>query len=565
MSVSAPAAPLSPVPTVLEDAIRALAKALRAMQLYLPNNPTRAQAIEQSRAAFARVWQHAAHVELAIRETALVWETLIVYQDLERGTDGLPWLLHRDGLRMLSLHAGFESTSLDALLAILQRARSAASDEDDLVTMLWVADLEGIEYRHVELDGTVDFAPAGGERGSGDGVASPNLPPLAVPGAETSMPAAEAPPGIVRMEDFDSTLYFLEPREVAYLQEELKREYAEDQRQQALSILFDIVETAGTDDAAAVALAHIDQLLLECLSLGEYNHVGYVLRESAATLRRGEHTDAVAETLRELPARLSEPAAMGQLLQALDEGVRAPVPSLLESLFSELRPSALLSLVTWLGSASASPSRAAIERASLRLASANTGELAQLLEHPDAGVVRGAVRVAAQLATPAAVPGLSRVLRGDDAKLRMDAVSALADIGSPGALQALERGIEDVDRDVRVATCRAIATRRHAGALPRLAQALRRKELRTSDLGEKMALFEAYGTLCGDAGVAELDALLNARGLIGSKEPAEVRACAARALGLIGTALSIDALQRAADTKDVVVRSAVARALRGGN
>jgi HEAT repeat protein len=237
---------------------------------------------------------------------------------------------------------------------------------------------------------------------------------------------------------------------------------------------------------------------------------------------------------------------------------------LLESLFNELRPSALLPLVTWLGSATASPARAAIERASLRLAGANTSELAQLLEHTDASVVRGALRVAAQLATPAAVPGLSRVLRGEDAKLRMEAVSALADIGSPGALQALERGIDDTERDVRVATYRAIAARKHSGAMPRLAQALRRKELRTTDLGEKMALFEAYGTLCGNDGVSELDALLNARGLLGAKEPAELRACAARALGLIATPLAYDALQRAADTKDVVVRSAVARALRGG-
>jgi HEAT repeat protein len=78
-----------------------------------------------------------------------------------------------------------------------------------------------------------------------------------------------------------------------------------------------------------------------------------------------------------------------------------------------------------------------------------------------------------------------------------------------------------------------------------------------------MALFEAFGTLCGDAGVVELDGLLNARGLIGAREPTEVRACAARALGLIGTKAARSALQRAADSKDMVVRSAVTRAQRG--
>lgn len=563
--MSAPVAQTAPAFAAVEDALRALAKAQRAMQLYLPNNATRAQALDQARTAFSRIWTHTSVVTLDIQESSFLWEERVIYQDLERGSEGLPWLLYRDGLRGLTFHAGFEAAELELLLTVLQRARTASADEDDLVTLLWVADLTGIEYRHVELDGMVDFALSPGERGTNSGVAARDLPPLAVPAEETTPPGEGAPPGLVRVEDFESTLYFLEPREVSYLQEELKREYTEDQRRHVFSILFDIVELPEAAIAAMQALGFIDQLLLECLAMGDYEQVGYVLRESQATLRRGDHAEAVAVALRELPSRLSEPAAMGQLLQALDEGARAPVASLLENLFAELRPTALLPLVSWLGAANASPARAAIERASLRLAGAHTGELSQLLEHADAAVVRGALRIAAQLATPAAVPGLSRVLRGDDPKLRVEAVAALSDIGSPGALQALERGIDDTDRDVRVATSRAIATRKHAGALPRLAQAIRRKELRAADLGEKMALFEAYGTLCGDAGVSELDGLLNARGMLGAREPAEVRACAARALGLIATPLAIESLQRAADTKDVVVRSAVARAIRGGN
>ena len=548
--------------TAVEDALRALAKAQRALQLYLPNSPTRAQAIEQARDAFARIWHFVPSVELEIRESSFAWEQRVVYHDLERGTEGLPWLLHRDGLRALTLHAGFETGELEPLLLVLQRARTAAADEDDLVTLLWVADLTGIEFRHVELASIADFTTSDGERG-GQGVASRDQRPLAVLAVETQSVGEGPPPGMIRVEDFESTLYFLEPREVAYLQEELKREYTEDQRHNALRILFDLVELPVAGDAPRRALEYIDQLLLECLGLGDYAQVSYVLREAASVLNRGDHSGVIAETLRALPGRLSEPAVMGQLLQALDEGTRAPVPSILESLFAELRPTALAPLAGWLGVATASPARASIERASLRLAAAHTCELARLLEDDDPAVVRGAVRIAAQLATPVAVPGLARVLRSNDAKLRADAVAALADIGSPGALQALERGVDDADRDVRVATYRAISAGKYTSALPRLAQAVRRKELRSADLGEKVAIFEAYGTLCGDAGVVELDGLLNSRGLLGAKEPPETRACAARALALVGTPLAIAALQRATDTKDIVVRGAVARALRG--
>jgi HEAT repeat protein len=205
-----------------------------------------------------------------------------------------------------------------------------------------------------------------------------------------------------------------------------------------------------------------------------------------------------------------------------------------------------------------------VERASLRLAGAHTAELSRLLEQADLGVVRGALKLATQLATPATVPGLSRVLRSSEQRMRLDAVNALANVGSPGAMQALERAIEDPDREVRVAIYRAIAARKHAPSLPRLLAVLRSKEARVTDLGEKMALFEAFGILCGDAGVAELDAILNSKGLLGAKEPPEFRACAARALGMIGTPLAITALGRASDAKEVVVRSAVTRAMREG-
>ena len=70
-------------------------------------------------------------------------------------------------------------------------------------------------------------------------------------------------------------------------------------------------------------------------------------------------------------------------------------------------------------------------------------------------------------------------------------------------------------------------------------------------------------SLCGDAGIALLDGMLNGKSMFGRREDAELRACAAVALGRIGSAEARASLQRAATEKDVVVRNAVGRALRG--
>lgn len=207
-------------------------------------------------------------------------------------------------------------------------------------------------------------------------------------------------------------------------------------------------------------------------------------RTLAATSRRGELAPELAEALQALPARLSDAAVMTQLLQSLDRRARTPVASWFEGLFTELRPIALAPFVAWLGTAGASPARAAVEQASLRLAGAHTGVLAQLLEHDMDAVVRCAVRLVSQLGTPAAVLGLGRLLRGDNAALRAEAVGALAEISSPGALQALVRALDDSARDVRVAALRVIDSQRFSGAMPRLLEAIRRKESRQADLGK---------------------------------------------------------------------------------
>ena len=70
------------------------------------------------------------------------------------------------------------------------------------------------------------------------------------------------------------------------------------------------------------------------------------------------------------------------------------------------------------------------------------------------------------------------------------------------------------------------------------------------------------GTSC-NGGVATLDQMLNGKSLFGRREDAELRACAAVALGRVGTPDAQAALRQAANEKDVVVRNAVARALRG--
>ncbi len=199
-----------------------------------------------------------------------------------------------------------------------------------------------------------------------------------------------------------------------------------------------------------------------------------------------------------------------------------------------------------------------------RLAAANVDRVVAAIGSSDAAAVKEAVTLTGKLKLLQAVPALVGVAGAHaERAIRLGAVQALAEIGSPGAMQGLERTLEDDDREVRLAAVRVLSQRQHRASLGRISTMVQGKSVRAADLTEKMAFFEAYGALVGEEGVAILDAMLNGGGFLKKREAPEVRACAAMALGRIGTPAAQAALRRAEGTKEALVRNAVARALRG--
>lgn len=547
----------TPFPSaVVEEMLRLLDKAVRAHQLYLPNNPMYLRSIELLAKSFAAIWKETEEIALSVTDTQLRWEGVAVMSVPEKASDSLPWLFYKDGIRELRLLRGFEQGEIVGLLDILQRVRHASPDEDDLLTMLWEKDFVHLRYRYVDL--TSD------QVASVDTVASPHRVDHVPPPAE--METMDSPrAGVVNLEDFDATLYFLDEKEIEYLRSEVRTEYERDLRSDVLAMLLDICELQTDEKVRSEICAVLDSLILHLLSAQQFRSVAFLLREVAVTTQRAPTLQpAHRAVLSQLPERLSAPGALAQLLQALDLAEELPPQEDLSELFEQLRPAALETVFLWLGRFQNPRLRVLLENAASRLAASNTSELVRLIAAPDKSVAIEAIRRAGALKTAAAVAPLAKVLTEPDPALRLAAVQALAEIGSAGAMQLLERAVDDADRDVRVATARALTARTYRPSLPRIEAAIRGKALRDADLTEKIAFFEAFGTLCGDAGVGLLDSILNAKSFLGRRDDTELRACAATALGRIGTPVATDSLRRASVGKDIVVRNAVSKALRGG-
>jgi HEAT repeat protein len=550
-----PAPPFASAP--VEELARLFVRAIRAHQLYLPNNPIYKGAIDGLRGGFAPIWANIDELTLAVSETDFRWFGHVVLQEGAKSADSLPWLFFKDGIRELQFLPGFETDELPTLLDIMQRIRKASPEEEDLLTLLWEGDFSLLKYRYVDL-GLEAAAPLA----DGSDVTPPERVDTQQIRQETE---ASKTPGVIDLADFDATLYFLDESEIDYLRGEIKREYEADLRQNVVGILFDIFEQQSSPAVRAEICDILENLILHLLSAGRFRNVGYLLREANQAANRIADLPPEARTrLTSLPQRLSTPDALGQLLQALDDAAELPPQQELAELFEQLQPSALSPALSWLNRLQNPRLKVMLEQSIGRLAASNTTELIRLINSQDRAVAAEAMRRSGALKTPAAVGPLGKILNDGDTDLRQIAVQALSEIGSAGALQALERAVEDEARDVRVAAARALAARAYRAALPRVEGVIKGRGVREADLTEKMAFFELYGSLCGDPGVDYLDNLLNGKGFLGRREDAELRACAAMALGRIGTAKASSALRKAAQEKDVVVRNAVTKALRGG-
>jgi HEAT repeat protein len=542
--------------TQVSELIQTVAKALRAFQMYMPNNPIYQRAIQNVRAAFQPIWAATDEILIHVVETELVWEDQVVYRQANKA-ESLAWSLFKDGMRELTIHKGAEDEELPRLLAIINQARFLATDAgDDLLTLLWAHEFQLIQHQFVDL-----FGEGGGATPEPSGATAGGDSTPAERKAQAAQEAQARPEGVVAVDEFDSTLYFLDEGEMGYVATELEAEYRRDVRTSALDILFDLMEVNSDEKTRDEILSILEQLFPNFLNSRDFRAAAAVLRETKQLKEKSlGFAPAHIQRLGAFTSSLSEPATVGQLLQSLDEASGLGVDTHAAEVIKELRASALEPLVGWLPSLSSAPLRKTLEEVIDRLAGSNTAEVHRLLK-TDSPALEGIIALCGRLALHQAVPGLAETLGHAKASIRLATVQTLGLLGTPGAMSLVDRAIDDADKAVRIAAVRLVGSRGYKGALKRVEPVVLGKS-KDMDLTEKMAFFEAYGSIAGANGLKALSAILLQRGLLRMKEPADTRACAAMALGRIRTPEARDILQRATEDKELVVRNAVNRALR---
>ena len=544
-----------------------LAKALRAFQLYDDNNPVRKRFVTSLREAFEQLWQEVEGLNLSVEEHRIVLVGEQVYENSSR-SDSLAFLLYKDGIRDITFLPGVEGQELDQILSVLQRAKLLKSAEgDDLLTMLWEQDLEFFTCRSVDqiaegaelptaqaeeeraglaqvLEGEVEDEKAKDDAGKDEAEAGEDGPPPKVG------------------QDFSPTLYALDPDEKEKLRQALAAEMSRDVRHYVLAALFDRLEEAENPGRKSEILKILRELMPSLLSRGAVESAADVLEELAAARAEPGVLDEVRQgECDRLLDDLSSVETVEELVRGLQDGTIDVPVDVLGRLLKFLRPSALPALLQAAEQEEMPGLKDTLRGAVHGIAEENREAVLTLLEHMNPVLTSGAVRLVGEMGITEAAPKLAGLMVHPEMAVRLSLIGAAQLLREASTTEMLVGALSDEESEVRVAAAEALAALGHEGAVPVLKELVIGKGIRQADLTEKIAFFESYGLLGGAGAVDVLSDILNKKGFLGRREPSEIRASAARALGKAGLPNSQAALQAAQKDEDAVVRTAVRHAL----
>lgn len=547
----------------VEELLNVLVKGQRALQMYLPNNPMYARALDQIAAAFAPIWGVTGRLVLEIQEGEITWDGVTVYRQTTR-VEGLSWQLYKDGLRRLTLLPGVESEEIIRFLDVVNRSRLLPADaSDDLLTLLWEQDFVLVAYAFVEVLGDgMEFIQ---EREIQPVELTPDQARAEVEAnANANATAASRPAGTVDPTDFDSTPFFLEEAEIRLIQSDLDEEYRRDIREAAIDALLDILEAQREPDVRREVVSLLEDILPAQLSTGGFRAVARVLRELRIIAVRAPGLDQELHTaLLSFEDRLSQPDILEQLFIALEDAQTRPSEEDVGEVLRELKPSALPVVLAHLGRTLDATVRRALEPSVEQLARAQPAALAVLLDGERGDVTEPAINLASRLGLNILIPSIISHLKDGSPSVRLAAVRALGHFATPTSVGAVETALDDEERAVRAAALDVLVSRGgSAGAVRRIERILFDNADPDWDRSERRTVFEAYGQLAGDAALPRLRELLEPRGMFRRKVSAEVRACAIFALAKVRSFDARLLADRFSSDKEAVVRSAANTVLR---
>lgn len=531
-----------------------LGRTLKTCRLYDEANPTVVRFREDLADSLGALLAGRQSLRVDVSSSTLAHAGQVVHVARSRD-DNLAGVLHRDGIRSLTLMRGIEGPELDSFLDLILRVTGPSPGEDDLVTLLWDANLPHIVAETVPLEGEADGgaeeldedepAVAWPQQESG----APSLPP----------PNPDATPGAGRSDDWSTDeregdtdqlfdqLESMAIHEIARFQQEHEASAAVDVPTQVLRVLQDCAGSLEEKDREVLA-SFAPRLLRESLSLGQWANA----RATLSLLRDFDPLWSVDDFARGLtgPFAITTRRLVASLDQQDSKGVEAFL-----ALAREFGPPG----AEWLMQVVAESQQMRVRRPLARV-------IAELLpEHPERllpwlsdqrwYVVRNVVHILGWIGGKEIAGYLAAMAEHPELRVRREIVAALGQADHDSARPLLLKMLVSADETLFVAILSQLGQDDHATIADVLLELLHADSFAARSTTERRALFMALATR-GDDVLPALEAeLLEGGGLL-SRRPETNRQAIALCIARIGSPQARAILERGLRSRNGAVRKA---------
>ncbi len=549
--------------------INQFARTIKTSRLYHATNPTVVRFREELRAALTRLLEEVGPVTYRFSADDILYEGVSLYPAKSRD-DNLALPFHRDGVRALTFNPGVEARELDALVDALMLATGQVHIDDDLVTMLWQANLQHVDIDYVPAEGDVGGSPGASEEGS-DLVPWPTASVEegeegAPEGGDTeSADEATAPGTGSRSDDWTTgeltveieagfeEIDSLASQETGRFRDEFAAEHEVSLMTTALAISRAYLDAGATDGDRGELAKFVPRMLRLAVGNGSWLEA----REALALLRECDSDEWSAEGYSQ---ELFQPISVTATVEQLDRQEPQQVAEFI-ALAKELGEPAAEWLNLVLSESQNRRTQKPLAVAISDLCRNNPERVAPWLADSRWHVVRNAVQVLGAIGGDAVVGLLRTAMRHRDSRVRREVVTALSRVEPATAHPLLVEMLQGADTRLFCAILHELSSKRDTPIARRLIGYLQDPAFEARPEEEKRAIYTALGAIGTDDVLPELEAEL-AKGNWLARGVDVYRQAIARCIARIGTARARALLERGAASKRSAIREVCGEALR---
>jgi hypothetical protein len=556
----------------IADWIQALVRTVKAMRMYLPNNPSLHKFQTDLESRTWSVLKEIGDITLTVQQFDFLFENYSVYHNAAR-EESIAFRFHSDGVRELTIKEGLEPGELRGFLDVVKRATEPTTGQDDVVTLLWERDFRHLEYIYIPLEDLMDAKDAAGEPEGG----RPDQPDPGIPWPSTTelepepAPAGEGTPE--RSDDWSPAVtvdtawdeasgpqFKMTDSELGELDQAIKDELVRPLGPEVLEIVAAILEAEeepGGFLESAVAFQRFIELAIEDGDIPRANAL--LARLKTITAKKAEARAEFGGLAEQVIREIGRPSFLAQAAPTLNAHPEID-PSVLTNFLVQLGSSAAPAICDLLGQLNHMKHRRALCEALATSCRDDVEVLISRLGDSRWYVIRNVVYVLGRIAHQGVERALDRALHHEDVRVRKEAVRALGRIESSTSRAYLISAFRDADAGVRVQAALTLASKRDERAAQAILGVIGTPDFGRRDLSERQAFFEALGRSGSDSLLAKLEPILT-KGSLFRAGSDEERFHAALALAWLGSPAALGVLNRELQGKKNDVRKAVEAAL----